>query len=144
MPYSFNLITSNEKKEEDSSGARIRRLRMDLNMTIKELAQLIEIRPKSLNRIELNQSIASLSTLRKLSKILKAPIWYLGYFETLPENTFGQKLQKARLYYGYTKKEFARILNINEKTITNIEKDLHNPSPITKKAILPYLKTLKQ
>ncbi len=144
MPYSFKLVVNPLINEKDSSGGRIRRLRMDLNMTIKELAQLIEITPRSLNRIELDQSMASLSTLRKLSIVLKAPIWFLGCFEEFPEETYGQRIRKARFYYGYTKKEFANLLGVDEKTITNLEQNIHSPSPITRKAILPYLKIFKK
>lgn len=68
-----------------------------------------------------------MQSLRLIAKALDTPISYLGNFENLPENTIGQRIKKARLYHGLTKKELAEILNINPKTLANWEQDKQTP-----------------
>lgn len=55
-------------------------------------------------------------TVRALAEALKQPVWFLGCYELLPEDTLGQRIRKARLYHGLTKKEFANRFGVNEKT----------------------------
>lgn len=54
-------------------------------------------------------------TARALAAALKQPVWFLGCYDALPEDLLGQRIRKARLYEGLTKKEFADRLGVNEK-----------------------------
>lgn len=56
----------------------------------------------------------------------KVIILYLE-FESLPEDSLGQKIRKARLYHGLTKRELAQQLNINEKTLRTWVSDKRKP-----------------
>lgn len=80
-----------------------------------------------------------MQTLKKLSTVLNLPISYLGCFEELPETTLAQKIYKARLYQGLTKKELAKQLGLDVKTITNWEsgktKPIKNLKPLVEKFI---------
>ena len=82
----------------------------------------------NLNHIELNNTKASLPTLRELARILEVEIAYLGCFENLPENTVGEKITKARFYQGIAKKELAELIRVDVKTVTNWEKGKNQPS----------------
>ena len=70
----------------------------------------------------------SLKSLKKLSSCLNRPIYYFGFFEALPESTFGERLKKARLYRGLTKEEAALILGVDPKSISNWEMNRVLPS----------------
>jgi len=69
--------------------------------------------------LESDKFNASLPNLRKFVKVLKVSIEYLVCFETLPENTLAQRITKARLFYGFTKEEFAPIIGVDVKTLRN-------------------------
>jgi hypothetical protein len=57
------------------------------------------ITPEGLSIIERKAGILEMKTLRKLAVLLEQPIWYLGCFENMPEDTFFEKLEKARCYH---------------------------------------------
>lgn len=106
----------------ESPGARIRCIRMEQNLTIEDLAAAIGLSVTDLGYIERGRVLPSLSTLRKLAATLGSPIAYLGCFEKMPEETLGQRIEKARHYMGYTKAEFAAHLGVNVKTVYNWER----------------------
>lgn len=112
-------------------------------MTIRDLAQAVQMTPKAIGNIESGRSTASLPTLRKLARVLKVPVAFLGCFETLPENTLGQRITKARLYHGLTKEEFAQLIGVNEKTLRQWEQGKHAPSPQFADVLNDYLKILE-
>ncbi|PSK19394.1 hypothetical protein C7R94_11560 [Brevibacillus sp. NRRL NRS-603] len=51
--------------------------------------------------------VVSPPSFRRLSKVLGVSVAFLSCFEKLPESTLGERIIKARFYYGYTKREFA-------------------------------------
>jgi len=113
-------------------------------MTIRDLAQAVQMTPQAISNIEAGRSTASLSSLRKLAHVLKVPVAYLGCFETLPENTLGQRIKKARLYQGLTKEEFSQLIGVNVKTLRQWEQGKHVPSPQYFNVLNTYLKLLEQ
>ncbi|MBT9173779.1 MAG: hypothetical protein DDT21_02185 [Syntrophomonadaceae bacterium] len=46
---------------------------------------------------------------------------------SLPENTLGQRIKKARLCHGLTKRELACSVGVDEKTLRHWEADRHIP-----------------
>lgn len=127
----------------DSPGARLRQARVAKGMTIRDLAQAVQMTPQAIGNIENGRSTASLPTLRKLARVLKVPVAFLGCFETLPESTLGQRITKARLYHGLTKEEFAQLIGVNEKTLRQWEQGKHAPSPQFADVLNDYLKILE-
>lgn len=134
----LTLVSSNANP--NTPGTRIREKRLEKNLTIKDLSELTNISKATLSNIELNKYVLSLTNLRKIAEILKTPISYLGYFENLPEETFGQKLLKARLCNGLTKRELAKKLGVNEKTIAHWEDEKQKPSYIYRDKINEFIK----
>lgn len=126
----------------DGSGDRIRRARVQKSLTITELAEMVDMSPAAIIYIESGKT-PSLSTLRKLSKVLETPIAYLGCFEKMPDNTFGQKIKKARYYHGLMVKEMAKKLGVNSKSIIAWEKNKYRPSTANKKAIDKLVRSLE-
>ncbi len=112
---------------DDTPGGRIRQARVAKNMTIVDLAKVIKMTPENLGRIENNTYRTSLQSLRKLSEALGCAVSYLGCFESLPEDTFEQRIQKARIFRGLTKREVAKYLGVHEKTIREWEQGKRKP-----------------
>lgn len=111
----------------DGPGARLRRARVAKNLVIRDLAKEVKMTPEAISYLESGINTASLQTLRKLAKALEVPIAYLGCFEKLPEDTLGQRITKARLYHGLTKKEMAHAISVDPKTLRSWEQDRHKP-----------------
>jgi DNA-binding XRE family transcriptional regulator len=112
----------------DGTGARVRKLRVEQGRTKRDLAREIGVTQETIYKIETGQVKASMPTLRKLSQVLGVPVYYLGCFESLPEDSFGQKFTKARNYHGLTKREAALKMSVAERTICNWENGRVCPS----------------
>lgn len=113
-----------------------------MSMTQLELANEIGMTAASINRIENGRTIPSLPTLKRLSDLLQKPIHYLGCFEDLSEDTFGQKLKKARMFRGLTKVEAGQYLGVDAKTIFNLEQDQRKPINQYRGKIVAFLSIL--
>lgn len=96
-------------------------------MSQLEVAKAINITTASLILIEKGKTFPSSKTLGKLSKLFQKPISFLGDFEQLPEETFGQSFKKARLYRGLSKIETGKLIGVDVKTILSWEKGLRTP-----------------
>lgn len=112
-------------------------------MTIRDLASITGLNCATIGRIEAGKEPASMPTLRILSQTLDVPIPYLGGFETLPEETLGQRIRKARLFHGLAKVEFARAIGVDVHTIATWEKGKRTPSTVHLAALEPYLMVLR-
>lgn len=142
----FLTIYNNEGIFDDSNtfGKRIKNARLMKHMTISELSILSGISVATLSYAENERKSLSLPYYRKLSEALKKPVSYLGCFEKLPAKELNQKITKARLYLGLTKKEFGQLIGVNEKTVAAWENNKQQPTEINLKLLKPYLRILKQ
>ncbi|MBH0331471.1 DNA-binding protein [Brevibacillus brevis] len=86
-------------------------------MYLVDLAAATGLCTRTIGLAEANKLKVSPPSLRRLSKVLCVSVAFLGCFEKLPESTLGQRIIKARFYYGYTKREFAALLGISERTL---------------------------
>lgn len=116
-----NLPLNNTPSSLDTPGLRIRAARNEANLSIRELAALSGLTPEAISMLENGVHPPSLKSLRKISACLNRPIHYLGCFENLPESTFGERLKKARLFHGLTKKEASIEFGTDTRVITNWE-----------------------
>jgi transcriptional regulator with XRE-family HTH domain len=57
-------------------GARIKTRRKQLNLSLRELAEQVDLTASFLSQIERDQSSPSIDSLRKISEALKTPIFY--------------------------------------------------------------------
>ena len=122
---------------------RIHYARLKAQLTISELSSASGVHQNSINLIELNNKRnPCVTTIRLLAAALKQDIWYLGCYEALPTETLGQQICKARLFHGLTKKEFAKQIGVNEKTIRLWESDLCKLTPESMLKIEPFLHIL--
>ncbi|MFC7442960.1 helix-turn-helix domain-containing protein [Laceyella putida] len=120
----------------------MRNARISQNMTIRELAKAAGLSDVAISDIENNKSKPTITTLRRISKVLNQPISHLGCFESLPEVTLGQKIKKARLYHGLTKEEFAKLLSVDTKSLRNWERDICRPLDKHLQVLYRYIQIL--
>lgn len=136
----LTLVSSNANP--NTPGTRIRAKRLEKYLTIKDLSGLTNISEVTISNAELNKHDLALLNLRKIAAVLKISISYLGCFENLPEETFAQRLQKARLCNGLTKRELAEKMGVNEKTIAHWEDEKQKPSYIYRDKINEFIKDI--
>jgi transcriptional regulator with XRE-family HTH domain len=137
---STNIYTENI----DTQGTRLYKARSAVGLSIKELANKIDVYPVTITNIELDRFNISQSTIIKLSSVLNVPIYYLGCYELLPEDTLGKKLRKARLYNGHTIKQLAAVLGSHEATVRQWEHNKYKISTQFASKIEHYLTILSQ
>lgn len=130
------------KWEGDTPGSRLRKARIENNMTIRDLAKVTGLAKLSIINLEADKTFASLPHLRLLAISLKVSVAFLGKFESLPEKSLGQKIKKARLYHGYTKADFSRQLGVDVKTLRCWESGEHKPLKRYWHLLEQYLYTL--
>lgn len=111
----------------DTPGSRLRKARFAKNMTVVDLVKETGLGKPTIYKLEADKITASPPILRILSHILSVSIAYLGNFENLPQETLGQRIKKARLYHGYSKAEFSRLLSVDVKTLRCWESDERKP-----------------
>lgn len=101
-------------------GSRIRIIRKALKLTQEDVAERIEIEPKSLGRIEMGANLPSLKTLNKLAAVLDVSI---SDFFAKPDKTLSVpatlKEMRAHLY------DF--IANADETTVVRWYRESQQP-----------------
>ncbi|MDF2502562.1 MAG: putative transcription factor, like protein [Clostridium sp.] len=130
--------------ETHSTAYRIKEIRLQKNLSIKELSSLSNISYNYITALESGRYIPSFKVLNKLSKVLDVPIWYLGYFENIKEDSPQNKFKKARYYHGHTRKDVAIELGLNEHTIKDWEEKVFNPLNIYLEKIKAYMDILNK
>ncbi len=85
-------------------GQRIKEIRLDKNMSIKELAESIDVTSSLLSQIERGLANPSLNTLRNLADSLNIPMFSLFVHENTNENNavIVRKDQRIRILAGTT------------------------------------------
>lgn len=133
--------------ETHSPSYRIKKARIDKNLSLKELSSLSEISYNYITALESGKYKPNFKVLNKLSQALDNPLFYLGCFEDMPENNFIDKLKKARHYHGDSKKHLANKIGANkiganECTIRYWENEKQIPSIKYIKVIEEYITIL--
>ncbi|MEC0310212.1 helix-turn-helix domain-containing protein [Paenibacillus lautus] len=139
-----SLPLNNSPSSLDTPGLRIRAARNKANFTIRELAALSGLTPETISMMENGVHSPSLKSLRKISACLNSPTYFLGCFETLPEDSFGECLKKARLFRGFTKQEAALELGVDPKTLSKWETNKGHPPDKYLDTILVFIKSIKK
>jgi len=132
-------ISTQELPEPGNTTAdRVYYARCLLGYSILTLAKKAVISEVTISKI-VHGKPAKITSLKKLSIVLKQPVC----FENLPEDILPQRIRKARLWLGLTKKEFGALVGVNEKTVRLWE---NNSCEISKEALIKlknYLDNLK-
>lgn len=114
----YPILPENYK---NTIGDRLFYVRSKQNLTLTELSLKTGIHYNAINQIEQNLHKPKLDSLCKFATALNIPLWWLGCFEKLPEATIAEKIYKARMFRGLTRKQAAQILQCCEKSVFNWE-----------------------
>lgn len=107
-------------KLENTVASRLKYCRLNRRLTKRELGKLSKVCWETISNIESGKHY-KISTIKKLAIALNVTTKWLGCLEFLPENTIGQKIKKARLIHGLSRKEAAELIDCDEKSIFNLE-----------------------
>lgn len=110
-----------------SIGSRIRQERIAKSMKITDLAQACNLCEVTIIDIEHNRVEPSLITLKILGQVLGVPFPQLAAFDALSENTFAERIKKARLMLGMNKTQFAKFIGVDISTIRFWERGNQTP-----------------
>ncbi|WP_275451675.1 helix-turn-helix domain-containing protein [Clostridium novyi] len=120
----------------------MRKTRLEKSISINEFSKRYNMTRAHISAIELGKHDPSPSTLKKLGDALEKPFWWLGGYDKLPQKTLGEKITKCRLMHGYTQKEFANVLSVQESTLIDWEKDKNKPNVSNLKKLETFLEIL--
>jgi transcriptional regulator with XRE-family HTH domain len=124
-------------KEFKTIGDHLRKKRLDLKLTQKEVAKQIGVDETTILNWELARTCPELKNLPNLIK-------FIGYLPIDPSNlTIGEKIVLYRQLQGLSQEKFARILKIDSSTLGRWEKGRGHIRQDLKKMIESYFVCLK-
>jgi len=122
-------------------GERIKALRKENNMTLRELSKKIGISVSFLSDIENGRSNPSLERLKDIAEGLGTTVSYLlgenDKTKTL-NNEFSKRLKKLRKEKGLTQEELAQALNITRSALSLYEIGKRDPDTETLRKIAGF------
>lgn len=127
-----------------SAGERITKLRDFRGWSKATLSARAGLSVRIIQACEFGRLPPSVFTAKKLADALRAPIWYVGGYDHLPQKTLAEKMEKARKYRGHTKEEMATALGVEKKSIYNWSIKGVRPLPETEKKLSLYIAVLKK
>lgn len=127
-----------------SAGERITKLRDFRGWSKATLSAKAGLSVRIIQACEFGRIPPSVFTAKKLADALRAPIWYVGGYDHLPQKTLAEKIEKARRYRGHTKEEMAAALGVNQKSIYNWSVKGVRPLPETEKNLSLYIAILRK
>ena len=119
-------------------GVRIRTARLKKGYSLRQLSELSDISQVSLTRIELGNTSSNIKILAKLANALNLPLVYIGAFDTMPDNTLQQRLEKSILVRGHWILEAVAAIGIDQRTYRSFMKG-HNIKNISLTKIKNYI-----
>ena len=127
-----------------SAGERITKLRNFRGWSKATLSTRAGLSVRIIQACEFGRLPPSIFTAKKLADALRAPLWYVGGYDHLPQKTLAEKMEKARKYRGHTKEEMAAELGVNQKSIYNWSVKGIHPLPETEKKLSLYIAILRR
>jgi transcriptional regulator with XRE-family HTH domain len=113
-------------------GDRLRKRRWSLGLTAKDVARQLGVCLATYRNWELNGTAPDL---RRLPKAIA----FLG-FDWRPEpGNFGDAVNRARTALGMSLEDLARLLHLDEGTLSDLEAGRHAPAGRTKSVVAQWL-----
>lgn len=110
---------------EDTIGDRIKKIRLQKGLHIKDLASLCGMSEMSISYIERGIRQPYISNLNKISTILGTTNRYLLGADAWPEKTPGQIIKKYRMINGWTQRQLAEKASLDPSIIASYESGKH-------------------
>lgn len=122
-------------------GQRIKLERLKKGIYIKTLAKQSGMTPESISYFEAGRE-PDIHSLAPLAKTLEVTVQYLGGFESMPETTFIERLDKARCYHAHNWDDVAKAVGVNRRTVWGW---IHmGRTPANMAAVEKYMKTTSE
>ncbi len=125
--YSFNAFN---EIDDSTFGGTIKKQRIEKHMTIKQVANIVDISVDTLMRIEQNKyDLHNADKLRKLCDILDLDAQKIcSPYQLFILNNQGEQILKFRKDNHLTQKQLAELLNTDRQAISRYENNT-NPMP---------------
>lgn len=122
--YSFNAFN---EIDDTTFGGAVKKQRIEKHMTIKQVADAVDISVDTLMRIEQNKyDLHKVDKLRKLCDILDLDAQKIcSPYQLFLMNNQGEQILKFRKDNNLTQKELANMLNINRQAISRYEHNIN-------------------
>ncbi|PAB61301.1 helix-turn-helix domain-containing protein [Anaeromicrobium sediminis] len=116
---------------EDTLGQRVYKKRMELGLTITEVAELSGLRDSTISGIEKEKgdiNKKSISSLFRISKALNTTMEYLYQTQDWPENTAADIIKKYQVLSGIRTCELVKLTGIPLSTLSGYKSSKKSPS----------------
>ena len=125
--YSFNAFNG---IDDSTFGGAVKKQRIERHMTIKQVANIVDISVEALMRIEQNKyDLHNADKLRKLCDIFNLDTQKIcSPYQLFLLNNQGEQILKFRKDNHLTQKQFAELLNTDRQAISRYENNI-NPMP---------------
>ena len=107
---------------------------------MKGLAKRSGITWNTISALERGQNVYELATLKALAQALDVDLAVFTDAHNMPEGTLGEKLEKARMLRGHTRKEAMAAIGISNHTYMSVILGRRQPSKKTVGKIIEYIK----
>ena len=115
------VINDIKNLPENTLGQRIKKLRLQYNLNIKQLSKLCCVSENTIGNIEKSLTSPNITTISKISQVLNSTPMYLLSLDTLLEKNPGQIIYKYRMIKGMSQRALAKLCNLNQATIKDYE-----------------------
>jgi site-specific DNA recombinase len=123
----------------NTPATRLKWARLNAKLSHQQLSDMTGVTVAVISNTENGKSVPRVNISAKLSKALGQPVWYVGCYDLLPQNTFQEKMTKARCLRAMTKVEASKIIGVNVRTIYTWETEQYEPLPSSARAIEDFL-----
>jgi DNA-binding transcriptional regulator YiaG len=114
-------------------GDKIRNRRIELQLTIQQLARLLKVTEEAVVYWEYNRGKPKVYNYPKLIEALG-----ILPFE-IDTSTLGGKIIAYRYSKGLSRKKFSQLLGVDESTLRNWEDNIYNSTPYSMKVLESFL-----
>jgi len=95
---------------------------------MQELSELSGISLTTLSKIENNHCLNhNVKVIKRLADALHQPIWFIGCYDLLPNDSLGDQIRRMRLHNGQYIQELANELGIDSHLVSRYENDTATP-----------------
>ena len=139
------LANPNYPSNPKTFGQKLWKWRLDNNLTIKALSKIIKADEMSIINWEKRNRTPMYKNVRKIKEITGIEITngFRDRRKSKPESdSLGEKLRKRRLELGLNQEELAHSLGVDTSTVTDWEKERHQPTKKSLEKLTKFLTSL--
>jgi transcriptional regulator with XRE-family HTH domain len=133
LPFStldatVSRLPKNYTKTPKTIGEHLLKLRVDLKLTQKAVAEKIGVSQSTVGQWEKDNATPEISHMKNV-------IDFIGYYPLEEPNTLAERIQKYRYIHGLSLEEFGALVDADGATVWTWENERYEPLYITRKKI---------